>query len=165
MAAISDYFIQRSESTPINLYTTYRCYVISSKGLYNRPTPKESFIEDWVDTNGQRVYELVNRVYKPMDVTLEFAFVGDVQTCLRNLKNMVNYMSTVTPVSSGAIYGSSAFYFWNTNTGTDNKALLRYDGFNDGELFAKKEVIDMKNPGQMVSRYSCTLKFKIDNPV
>lgn len=161
---IAKYYIQKGKDAAKDIYATYKIYVLESKGLWDLPTPKKSYEEDWADKNGKKVYESTKPVYDAMDGSINFAILGDIATVKANLKAFYSYITNVVPADKDAAYGSSAFSMYNDVWGSTTKPKIRCTGFDTGAKLQYKKVEDMQDPNKLVSAYTFTLKFSVDQP-
>lgn len=156
------YYIKRGTEAEKELYNMYKIYVISNKGLNDAPTPKAEYTEDFADTNGQKAYERLTKIYQPQNVEIDFLAVGELSAIKVNVKALITYLQTVSVAYAGAEYGSSSFNLrselWNETK------VLRYLGFDDDAKLSPKTISDTQNPSTTVHGYFFTLKFIIDNP-
>lgn len=162
--AISKYFIKKGSDTEKDLYATYRLYILESKGLWDLPTRKEAYAEKWYDKNGQKVYEPVTPVYQPTEGSITFAALGDVETVKTNIRSFYSYITNVIPATPGTPYGSSSFSIWNDVWGESAKQVIRCTGFETGAKMSYQDVQDLQNPDRLVSAYTFSLNFSIDQP-
>lgn len=162
--AISKYFIKKGSDTAKDLYATYRLYILESKGLWDLPTRKEAYAEKWYDKNGQKVYEPVTPVYQPTEGSITFAALGDVETVKTNIRSFYSYITNVIPATPGTPYGSSSFSIWNDVWGESAKQVIRCTGFETGAKMSYQDVQDLQNPDRLVSAYTFSLNFSIDQP-
>ena len=164
MMAIAKYFIKKGSDAAKDSYATYKLYILESKGLWDLPTKKEAYVENWYDKNGQKVYEPVTPVYQPTEGSIKFAAMGDVNTVKTNIRSFYSYITNVIPESVGMPYGTSSFSIWNEIWGESAKQVIRCTGFETGAKLSYQDVQDIQNPDKLVSAYTFSLKFSIDQP-
>lgn len=156
------YYVKRGTEVEKELYEEYKIYVIGNKGLNDCPTPKEEYVESFADTNGQKAYERLTKVYEPQSVEIDFLAVGELSVVKANVKSLITYLETVVPAFEKSVYGSSSFEIRNELWNETKE--LRYLGFEDDAKLTPKTVKDISDPKTLKHGYFFTLKFVIDNP-
>lgn len=162
--SIAKYFIKKGTDSTKDLYSVYGLYILESKGIWDLPSKKEAYIENWYDKNGQKVYEPVDNIFQPVSSNIKFAAIGDINTVKQNIRDFYSYITSVVPVANGFVYGSSSFYIWNEIWGESNRKEIRCTGFETGSKLSYQDVLDIQNPNEKVSAYTFSLNFIIDKP-
>lgn len=148
----------------IDLYQTYNIYVLESKGLNTFPQRKDPFTEDWADSNGIKIIESVNAVYKPIKVSFKFALLGAKETTRQNFKAFWVELNRVVPSEDNPEIGSSVMEYYDSNMGIERAKNIRIISDSNDLLFIEERVEDIQNLGVFVDAITFNAEFSIDNP-
>lgn len=148
----------------VDLYATYKMYVLESKGINDFPERKDPFKEEWVDSNGVKIIENTTILFKPVKVKFKFAAIGDMSVIRTNFRSFWQELIRVVPLPSNLSIGSSIMEYYDDDMGSSKAKKIRLTSGSEDLVFVPEMVEDIQNLGTYTSAITFNMEFSIDKP-